>query len=56
MMNKVGVYHRGDEDKAYREFEQVVHEFVHAIDFIANLNTKEHTRANGSAEWFPWVV
>lgn len=56
MMNKVGVYHRGNEDKSYREFEQVVHEFAHAIDFICGLNTSTFSAANGNAEWFPWKV
>lgn len=61
MMNKEGVYTRGGADKSYREFEQVVHEFGHAIDMICNLNTQNQRMASTAfpsnpAEWFPWEV
>jgi hypothetical protein len=56
MMNKVGVYTRGASDKAYREYEQVVHEMAHSIDVICNLQTSQHVRANGSAEWFAGIT
>ncbi|KAK6023400.1 hypothetical protein OSTOST_10814 [Ostertagia ostertagi] len=56
MMNKMGVYTRGASDKAYREYEQVVHEMAHSIDVICNLQTSQHVRANGSAEWFAGIT
>lgn len=56
MMCKVGVISRGESDKGYREFEQVVHEFSHAIDSICHLNTSANPLAGNSAEWFPWQV
>jgi Concanavalin A-like lectin/glucanases superfamily len=56
MMCKIGVVNRGSADNAYREFEQVIHEFAHATDFCAALNTAANKMANSSAEWFAWKV
>ncbi len=63
MMCQKGIPYRKPEppeekpDFAYREFEQVVHEFGHAIEeTILGDKARTQPEANSSAEWFPWQV
>lgn len=62
MMCRVGTYSRyskGENDRTYREFEQVVHEFAHGIDNFCGVNRSYSSIATGwvpISEWFPWKV
>ncbi|HRO43422.1 MAG TPA: right-handed parallel beta-helix repeat-containing protein [Flavipsychrobacter sp.] len=58
MMCKVGVFNRPS-DNTYREFDQVVHEFTHAIDALGGLNTTNSSSnpyPSNKSEWFPWIT
>lgn len=61
MMCQKGIPYRQPADLGYREFEQVVHEFGHAIDMtILNSQASEQPEAkllgDHKDEWFPWQV
>ena len=63
MMNKVGVVNGTEPDTDRREFDQVVHEMVHAFDDMCGLETRKLSVAMTSPsfvampeEWFPWKV
>lgn len=61
MMCRTGTYTRGPKDKDYREYEQVVHEFGHYINYLllADLdldNTRYAQATHAPGEWFPWMV
>lgn len=45
--------------ESYREFEQVVHEFAHGIDYMCSIESSSaplNDRTDKKAEWFPWEV
>ncbi|MEZ5040643.1 MAG: hypothetical protein R2828_12135 [Saprospiraceae bacterium] len=63
MICKTGVVTRGEKDKTTRTFDQVVHEFGHALDFRFNLSsqynsiyTNEENEAFPKVERFTWSI
>ena len=57
MMCRKGTFMRGLKDDAYREFEQVVHEYGHTLNyqFFKSFNIDKNPMSY-SGEWFPWQM